>query len=149
MDKSIACPCALPDSGKRTYHCPRLGTKMTPGWCKLYLTKPGHRELYDNGHAPGQSQGLVDGRSTKRLKRSAKDSNCDKRKKPAGLGDRVEQALTAVGITSERVSTWLGQECGCAERREKLNRFGAWVSRVLSGKTEDAEEYLDRIIDDT
>jgi hypothetical protein len=77
------------------------------------------------------------------------DNTCRERKKPVGLGDRVEQALTVVGITSERVEQWLGRPCGCAERREKLNRLGAWVSRVLNGKTDDAKQHLDRIIDDT
>ncbi len=47
-----------------------------------------------------------------------------------GLGDLVKSALSLVGITEERVTAWLGK-CGCAERREKLNRLGAWAQRVL------------------
>ena len=52
---------------------------------------------------------------------------------PAGLGDNVKKALSAVGITEERVSNWLGAPCNCAERVEKLNQLGNWASRVLSG----------------
>jgi hypothetical protein len=51
-----------------------------------------------------------------------------------GLGDAVESALTMVGITKERVERWLGAPCGCAERREKLNRIGSWAMRMLTGK---------------
>ena len=59
------------------------------------------------------------------------------------LGDAVEQALSSVGITSERVESWLGRPCGCKRRREKLNQLGAWARRVLGGKTEDAEKHFD------
>lgn len=62
------------------------------------------------------------------------------------LGDKVEQALSAVGVTQERVTKFLGHECGCGERKEKLNQLGAWASRVLRGKTEDANGHLDDIL---
>lgn len=48
-----------------------------------------------------------------------------------GLGDAVESALTRIGISRERVEAWLGRPCGCAERKEKLNRLGRWAARVL------------------
>jgi len=42
-----------------------------------------------------------------------------------GLGDRVHDALGAVGITPERVAAALGvDDCGCEERREWLNQAG-------------------------
>jgi hypothetical protein len=50
-----------------------------------------------------------------------------------GLGDKVEQALKTVGITEERVSRWLGRPCGCRGRKEKLNKLGNWMARVLGG----------------
>jgi len=50
-----------------------------------------------------------------------------------GLGDKVASALSAVGITEERVAAWLGGECGCAERRAKLNRLGAWATSFFTG----------------
>ncbi len=71
-----------------------------------------------------------------------------RRSRPLGLGDRVEQALSLVGITEEKVSKWLGRPCGCSERKRKLNQVGAWASRVLLGKTDQAEEYLNEIVDD-
>ena len=63
-----------------------------------------------------------------------------------GLGDAIHSALSAVGITPERVERWLGRPCGCHERQEKLNQIGYLVKRILSGKTENAEKYLDGII---
>ena len=41
-----------------------------------------------------------------------------------GLGDLVAAALSAVGITKERVSKAIGRPCGCAKRQEKLNNIG-------------------------
>ena len=41
-----------------------------------------------------------------------------------GLGDYVANALSAVGITKERVSAVFGRPCGCAERQEALNDIG-------------------------
>ena len=63
-----------------------------------------------------------------------------------GLGDRAEQALQMIGITEDRVNKWLGRPCGCKERREKMNQLGSWVTRVLGGKTDDAEKYLDEMV---
>ncbi len=64
------------------------------------------------------------------------------------LGDLVHNALSSVGITTERVEKWLGRPCGCKERQEKLNRIGAWAGRVLSGRKDDAEKYLDQILEE-
>ena len=52
---------------------------------------------------------------------------------PRGFGDVIASALSAVGITQERVSAWIGGDCQCAARKEKLNRLGAWASSFLSG----------------
>ena len=42
-----------------------------------------------------------------------------------GLGDRVHDALAAVGITPDRVAAALGvDDCGCEQRREWLNEAG-------------------------
>jgi hypothetical protein len=64
-----------------------------------------------------------------------------------GLGDKIETALSLVGITSERIERYLGAPCGCQERKEKLNALGAWATRVTSGKLSKAKEYLERIIE--
>lgn len=65
-----------------------------------------------------------------------------------GLGDNVESALSLIGVTSERVEKILGRRCGCKNRKEKLNQLGAWAKRVLLGKTEKAEAYLESILKD-
>lgn len=62
------------------------------------------------------------------------------------FGDHVAQALSSVGVTTERVEKWLGANCGCAERRQKLNELGLWARRVLGGAKENAEEYLNKIM---
>ena len=62
------------------------------------------------------------------------------------LGDRVEEALTKVGITSEGVSQWLGRPCGCEERKLRLNQLHVWANRVLYGRLEQAKEYLKQIL---
>ena len=42
-----------------------------------------------------------------------------------GLGDYVHSALSAVGITPDRVAAALGvEDCGCEERRQTLNEWG-------------------------
>jgi hypothetical protein len=41
-----------------------------------------------------------------------------------GLGDMVSSALSAVGITKERVSAAIGRDCGCKGRQEALNAIG-------------------------
>ena len=65
------------------------------------------------------------------------------------LGDIIEQALTKVGITKERVEKWIGS-CGCNERKEKLNRWhrrrkeklrklGHWAKRFVKGESNEEE----------
>jgi hypothetical protein len=66
-------------------------------------------------------------------------------KQPKLLGDMVESALTKVGVTKERVTKWIGAECGCAERQEKLNRLHLWAKGVLSGKSPDATAEFEQL----
>lgn len=65
----------------------------------------------------------------------------------ARIGDNLEAALSVVGITKDRVENLLGKRCRCKERQEWLNQLGGWAQRVLSGKTDKAEEYLTGILD--
>jgi len=44
-------------------------------------------------------------------------------KKQQGLGDFVEKVTTSTGIKSA-VQHLFGDDCGCEERKEKLNEFG-------------------------
>lgn len=41
-----------------------------------------------------------------------------------GLGDYVANALSAIGITKERVSAAVGGDCGCAARQQAMNEWG-------------------------
>ncbi len=44
-----------------------------------------------------------------------------------GLGDIVENALTAVGITEDRFKAWFSlQECNCSKRKAWLNNLFSW-----------------------
>ena len=41
-----------------------------------------------------------------------------------GLGDVVEQMLTSIGITEERIKSWFKvKKCGCAKRKRMLNEL--------------------------
>jgi hypothetical protein len=74
----------------------------------------------------------------------------EERAVPKGWGDRLEGALSYVGVTKERVEKWLGQNCGCTERQEKLNDLGRWVRRALLGKdpVNQSKQYLEEILDE-
>lgn len=62
------------------------------------------------------------------------------------VGSNIAKALETIGVTPERVSTWIGAPCGCVERKEKLDALGAWASRVVSGKVEGMKSFLERLI---
>lgn len=49
----------------------------------------------------------------------------------SGFGDKIESALTLLGITKEKVEKWIGRPCGCKERKEKLNKLGRWAAKVM------------------
>jgi hypothetical protein len=66
----------------------------------------------------------------------------------AELGDNVQRALTAVGVTEERVQAWAGGPCGCKERQEKLNALDRWARRVAGGMLQGAATYLRRLMED-
>jgi hypothetical protein len=63
------------------------------------------------------------------------------------LGSLISRALSTIGITDTRVSRWVGAPCGCKERQEKLDAVTYWAIRVIQGKVESAEEYLDNIME--
>jgi len=75
----------------------------------------------------------------KKLEKKAKKSI--KSTKAKGLGDTVEKVLEKTGIA--KVAKWvLGEDCGCDERKEKLNYlFPYYKPECL---TEDEYEYLDK-----
>lgn len=60
--------------------------------------------------------------------------------KAQGLGDTVEQVLEVTGIA--KVAKWvLGEDCGCEERKEKLNKIFPY--RKINCLTEDEFTILD------
>lgn len=73
-------------------------------------------------------------KSEKKAKKSTKSI------KAKGLGDTVEQVLEATGIS--KIAKWvLGEDCGCEDRKNKLNKlFPYHKSECL---TEDEYQYLD------
>lgn len=52
-----------------------------------------------------------------------------------GLGDMVKAGLSAVGITEQRVSAFIGRPCGCSERQAALNAAGAKWLGMSPGST--------------
>ena len=64
------------------------------------------------------------------------------------LGDKVEAALQSIGVDKALAEKWLGPECGCDYRKERLNLLGQWASRTLSGSFKKAKEYLLLILEE-
>ena len=61
------------------------------------------------------------------------------RKKAEGLGDTIEQVLEVTKIA--KVAKWiLGEDCGCDERKEKLNKLYPYAKPKCL--TEDEHTYL-------
>jgi hypothetical protein len=52
-----------------------------------------------------------------------------------GLGDMMKGALSAIGITEERVSKAIGRPCGCGKRAEALNKLGHKLGIGSPGNT--------------
>ena len=58
-----------------------------------------------------------------------------KKKKPTGLGDTVESVLKATGI--DKVAKFLlGEDCGCDERKAKLNALFPYKKPLCLTETE-------------
>lgn len=75
----------------------------------------------------------------KKLEKKAKKSI--ESTKTKGLGDTVEKVLEKTGIA--KVAKWvLGEDCGCKERKEILNKLFPYKKPECL--TEDEFEYLDK-----
>ncbi len=64
-----------------------------------------------------------------------------KKKKPKGLGDTIEQITEATGI-KKVVKAIAGEDCGCDQRRDKLNKIFPY-SRQPECLDSEEIEYLD------
>jgi len=63
-----------------------------------------------------------------------------KKKQAEGLGDTVENILEVTGVA--KVAKWiLGEDCGCEERKQKLNEL--WRYKKPECLTEDEYNFLD------
>jgi hypothetical protein len=49
---------------------------------------------------------------------------------PFQLGTVLQRALSAIGVTEERVKDYIG-ECGCRNRVNKLNHLSDWGYNLL------------------
>lgn len=65
---------------------------------------------------------------------------------PRELGDHIHDALAIVGITPDRVTAWLGFDCGCQRWRIRLNRLSTWARRCLRGDNRGTAEQVERLI---
>lgn len=76
-------------------------------------------------------------KSGKKSKKPTKNTSAQKSK---GLGDTVEKVFKATGV--DKVAKWiLGEDCGCEERKQTLNRLFPYVNPECL--TEDEYNYLD------
>jgi len=62
------------------------------------------------------------------------------------LGDVLEKALTAIGVTKDRIEVFLGHPCGCVERQRKLNELHRWALVIAKGKMRGARWRLNHIL---
>ena len=55
-----------------------------------------------------------------------------------GLGDTIEKITTATGIKKvvDTISNITGKDCGCNERKEKLNNPSLLVNKVFYSKND-------------
>ena len=60
--------------------------------------------------------------STRKSKKTTKTSATETSTKSKGLGDTIEKITTATGIKAV-VKAVVGEDCGCDERKEKLNKM--------------------------
>ena len=87
---------------------------------------------------------------SKRFRRTpeeiAEGLTVEEAKKRRGLGDAVEVVTKATGIKTA-VEHLFGEDCGCEERKEALNKFGRKVSdffkRNVQFLTKEEYKYLD------
>ena len=65
------------------------------------------------------------------------------------IGDHIEAGLSAVGITSERVSRVLGRQCKCKQRKAALNKLGQRAAAAIRKATGQEQQHGDELDDRT
>ncbi|MDA0969329.1 MAG: hypothetical protein O3A60_02705 [Planctomycetota bacterium] len=76
----------------------------------------------ERGYTLKQVQGCIVSRDGDQI--IVDETHADYPHAKPGLGDHVASALSAVGITKERVSKALGRPCGCKQRQQKMTDWG-------------------------
>ena len=66
-----------------------------------------------------------------------------------GLGDLIERGLRAVGVTEERVTSFLGRPCGCKARKRKLNLLSDIAAKALAGNIAGAKQDMEVLLNGT
>ena len=61
-------------------------------------------------------------KNSEKIGKTSKTETTSKSKKARGLGDTIEQITEATGIKAV-VKAIAGEDCGCDERRDKLNKI--------------------------
>lgn len=158
----MGCVCPI---SKTEFVCWRSGCVMQPHFQKLCRNNPEYQSVFASGECIDKSKPVrepmpliinkpASGVKTRRIPSRVVPASVSHTREPTEklLGDQIESALTFVGITKERVSKFLGRECGCAERREKLNKLHSWAKQVVKKlmpgeQKEEATRYLTEIID--
>jgi hypothetical protein len=64
------------------------------------------------------------------------------------LGTIIERALHLIGIDSDRVSSWLGRPCGCAERKAKLDSLTLWAYNTIRHPLRPNVKYLNTLLEE-
>ena len=123
------CKCPPIPDGEYMIYCERHRVKKNASRIELCQSNIRYWNAWEEGRGPGQ----------------APTNSTHQKKKRKGLGDAIEVMLSAVGITKERVTVWLGRSCGCAERQERLNQLGEWALRAVRLTKEEATNEIDKI----
>ena len=108
--------------------CKRRGVAMSAHHRKLCATNPKYALLWDRRYGVVDEEVSIEAPELKLA------------------GDRIEEALSLIGVTKERVEKFIGGPCRCGERQRKINQVDAWARRVISGKAKNAKKLLHKII---
>jgi len=128
MSTKTGCTCTEPG------YCERHGCKKGPGAFRLCQTSQKHFDAWENGGTVEQDS---EQHRRETLGKRTDGTQRKNKKKAKLLGTRIKDALTAVGITEERVSSFLGRPCNCAVRVRKLNELDQWFRDSFKKKTKE------------
>lgn len=68
-------------------------------------------------------------------------TGCGNSRESHELGDLIEQLTESTGV-AKLVRRYLGEDCGCEERKERLNEVSRWARKALKNKSSELCELL-------